>query len=109
MELRQTQQLLGQCPEMALPADFNAQLTKKIHRLVKHKRISLTQIITSAAAAVLLTLAVQYFSAIADSRQLPTHFTLFHTQQEAMGQESSWTNRIIAKFFDHTSGERERR
>jgi anti-sigma factor RsiW len=99
LDLHKTQQVLSQYHDIPLPIDFDVQLTKKINRIQNKKSIRWTQIISSAAAAILLTLGIQYLIATAETRSLPDHYSLFQKSQEVAQQESAWADRMIDKFM----------
>jgi anti-sigma factor RsiW len=98
LALRQTQQVLGQYREMPLPLNFETNLTKKIQRLQNKKQINLLQIISTAAAAILLTLGIQYMIASAEPPELPAHYSIFQKSQAGAEKENVWAERIIDKL-----------
>jgi anti-sigma factor RsiW len=103
LALRKTQQILSQYHEMALPVDFDTQLTKKINRLQKKPLISITQIISSAAAAILLTLGIQYLMTTTESGALPAHYSLFQKTKETVTEDRSWAERMIDQFMERSA------
>ena len=101
--LRRTQQALSQYQELSLPPDFDYVLTKKIHRIQKRKSISFVQVISSAAAAILLTLGIQYIIAVTDTGSLPAHYSLFQKTKTVVIQENSWADRMIDRFMNRVT------
>jgi anti-sigma factor RsiW len=102
LELRKTQQALGQYHEFSLPLDFDVRLTKKIHRIRDKKSISIMHIISSAAAAILLTLGIQYMITTAEMRAMPAHYSLFQKASTAVIKGNSWADRMIDKFIERS-------
>ena len=101
MELRKTQQLLGRYREISLPPDFHMQLTRKIKRLRSKKSFNLIQVISSAAAAILLTIGIQYLITAGESHSLPAHFSLFQKNRTAVTEENFWEKRMLDKLTSH--------
>ena len=103
LDLRKTQQALSQYHEMSLPLDFDTQLTKKIKHIQNKKSVGLMQIISSAAAAILLTLGIQYIIATSESGTLPAHYSLFQKTGKIVANGNSWADRMIDKFIDRSA------
>ena len=101
-EMRQMQ-VLNQYHESTLPLDFDLRLAKKINHLQNKKSMSFVQIISSAAAAILLTLGIQYILTETGTNPLPAHYSLFQKTKAVMVEENSWADRIIERFIERST------